>query len=325
MAAPEFVPMKRIPLLLLFFLLVGLPGWTLWSQRRSSSARVISLVGRMPEQGGWSIDAHEVEVGQPVIFRLTSADVMHGLAIGRIDVDAVDVEPGKWSQFEWTPSQPGHYTFYCTRWCGPNHWRMTGTIQVVDWDGSLPTLVKPASPRYLELGQNIDERPVLEDLEGLRPSSVAGAAIGISPSQPWVNPSDLDLTTPEGAFYRLIREPALQELSDEEIWNLLAYLWMENLDQASIQAGGEIYQSFCAACHGPAGGGDGVMADYFTDPPVANFTDLTSMATVNSVILEGKILRGGMGTGMPYWGTILTEEEINAVSDYLWSLLFTAR
>lgn len=26
-------------------------------------------------------------------------------------------------------------------------------------------------------------------------------------------------------------------------------------------------------------------------------------------MLQGKILRGGMGTGMPYWGPIFTEEQ----------------
>ena len=29
-----------------------------------------------------------------------------------------------------TFDKPGIYTFFCTRWCGVNHWRMRGTIEV---------------------------------------------------------------------------------------------------------------------------------------------------------------------------------------------------
>ena len=34
---------------------------------------------------------------------------------------------------------------------------------------------------------------------------------------------------------------------------------------------------------------------------------------------KSKIRRGGMGTGMPYWGSIFTEEELAALVDYLWT------
>jgi mono/diheme cytochrome c family protein len=46
------------------------------------------------------------------------------------------------------------------------------------------------------------------------------------------------------------------------------------------------------------------------------------MLGANSAILQGKLLRGGMGTGMPNWGTIFTEEEIWALVDYLWTFQF---
>ena len=34
------------------------------------------------------------------------------------------------------------------------------------------------------------------------------------------------------------------------------------------------------------------------------------MLGASDAILEGKIMRGGMGTGMPYWGPIFTAEQI---------------
>jgi mono/diheme cytochrome c family protein len=42
----------------------------------------------------------------------------------------------------------------------------------------------------------------------------------------------------------------------------------------------------------------------------ADFTDPKRMLGASPAILEGKILRGGMGTGMPMWGSIFTEEQI---------------
>jgi mono/diheme cytochrome c family protein len=39
-------------------------------------------------------------------------------------------------------------------------------------------------------------------------------------------------------------------------------------------------------------------------------------------LLQGKILRGGMGTGMPMWGSIFTEEQIWDLVAYIYSLHF---
>ena len=53
-----------------------------------------------------------------------------------------------------------------------------------------------------------------------------------------------------------------------------------------------------------------------------DFTDARTMAGGSSQIYYAKIQRGGMGTGMPYWGTIFTEEETWSIVDYLWTFLF---
>jgi mono/diheme cytochrome c family protein len=46
------------------------------------------------------------------------------------------------------------------------------------------------------------------------------------------------------------------------------------------------------------------------------------MPGARAALLAGKILRGGMGTGMPNWGTILTDEAVSALVDYLWTFPF---
>ena len=50
--------------------------------------------------------------------------------------------------------------------------------------------------------------------------------------------------------------------------------------------------------------------------------DAQRMATRRSDVLYAKIRRGGMGTGMPNFGTLFTPEETWALVDYLWRLAF---
>ncbi len=311
--------MKHIPGALLIILLILVPGAVLWGQARDRQPDVINLTARMSEAGGWSQDAIDLRVGEEVTFRLTSADVVHGFAIGRTHGEAIDVLPAVWSEFTWTPAEAGEYTFYCTRWCGPNHWRMTGTLRVYDENGELPDPGPSAPPRYHQYGVDLDKRQILETAGEVTPSAIRGRQLGVTPTESWWHSEEVDLTTPGEAWQRLRRDPATAGLSDMQVWDLLAHLWRADEDQAALRRAGEIFQANCAACHGQAGAGDGVMAPHFSDPGVADFTDLSRMATANSVLLEGKILRGGMGTGMPYWGKILSEEQIDWLVDFLWS------
>ena len=54
----------------------------------------------------------------------------------------------------------------------------------------------------------------------------------------------------------------------------------------------------------------------------ADFTDANRMLAASPALLQGKIVRGGMGTGMPYWGPIFTQEQIWSLVDYLWTFQF---
>ncbi len=54
----------------------------------------------------------------------------------------------------------------------------------------------------------------------------------------------------------------------------------------------------------------------------ADFTDPATMLSASPARLQGKILRGGMGTGMPYWGPIFTEDQTWDLVDYLWAFQF---
>jgi mono/diheme cytochrome c family protein len=49
------------------------------------------------------------------------------------------------------------------------------------------------------------------------------------------------------------------------------------------------------------------------------------MLAGTTALYTAKIRRGGMGTGMPYWGSIFTEEELTALVDYVWTFSLTHR
>ena len=127
---------------------------------------------RIAENGGWGVDTLQAKVGQPLHLKFTSDDVIHGFAVGQMEMQPVDVEPGKVSETSLTFDKPGIYTFFCTRWCGLNHWRMRGTIEV---SGSEPTVPEPASkPLYVKLGLNLDEPHLAGSAPASKPSALRG-------------------------------------------------------------------------------------------------------------------------------------------------------
>jgi mono/diheme cytochrome c family protein len=65
---------------------------------------------------------------------------------------------------------------------------------------------------------------------------------------------------------------------------------------------------------------EGAM-DMVMQNPV-DFTDPKRMLGASPALLQGKILRGGMGTGMPMWGSIFTEEQIWDLIAYIYSFQF---
>jgi mono/diheme cytochrome c family protein len=46
------------------------------------------------------------------------------------------------------------------------------------------------------------------------------------------------------------------------------------------------------------------------------------MLAASDVLLQGKLLRGGMGTGMPEFGSLYSSEELWAMIAYLRTFLF---
>lgn len=290
---------------------------------------VVEIHGMMSEQGGWLPAALTATVGEPLRLRLTSDDVMHGFAIGHIDSAAVDVKPGEMTDAAVTFSRPGKYVFYCTRWCGINHWRMRGTIEVTGGTNHTDSVVVP---RYVVLGLDLDAPHAVEITPQATPSAARAAALAATVPDSLASLDHYREHSPariRSALQMVLGRP---DLADQDYWDLVASIWSRNTPAAVLEQGRRVYSENCAACHGETGAGNGVMAEAlarYADTELgdaakapADFTNATQMLGASPVLLQGKIVRGGMGTGMPYWGPILSDAQIWAVVHYLWTFQF---
>jgi mono/diheme cytochrome c family protein/plastocyanin len=313
------------------------------------SGDVHELHARMPENGGWSIESITAEVGQPIRLRMTSDDVLHSFAIGQSDRAPVDLYPGKWEETTLVFDRPGRYTFYCTRWCGRNHWRMRGTILVTG--GNTETVdqaEEQEKPLYLQLDLNLDASHDAEIVPEREPSAEWGKALEERLPAYALDRDTYLKYSPESVWKRLRTEPKLADLDDSALWDAVAWIWDRQTPPEKLAKAAERYATNCAACHGETGKGDGVMVEGLPrfDPAAVHkeghpatsesqengqmaesemglsapgdFTDPHLLLGASPALLEGKILRGGMGTGMPYWGPIFTENEIDALITYLY-------
>jgi cytochrome c len=133
--------------------------------------------------------------------------------------------------------------------------------------------------------------------------------------------STLRARRPSDQFRVLRNDESLGRLSDSDLWDVIAYLWFAATTPQALRTGEALYAKNCVGCHGEAGDGQGPGSPYL-EHAATDFTAPETMAGGTSQIYFAKIRRGGMGTGMPYWGTIFTEEETWSIVDYLWTFLF---
>ncbi|CAG0937677.1 Cytochrome c oxidase subunit 2 [Thermoflexales bacterium] len=317
---------ERFALLFVIVLVIGVP---LVAVLARSTSDTIEMHAQMADNGGWTPSNLTTQVGQPLHLRLTSDDVVHGFAVGQSIIPPVDVLPGQWTTTTLVFDQPGKYTFYCTRWCGPNHWRMRGTIEVT---GTTSETITTTPPLYVTLNLDLDAPHPSEVVPDEKPSAIRGAALSVKRDRA----AELDRTqSPAQLWQALKAAPETAALTDQQIWDLIAWTYRSRTTPERLAEGRQLYQQNCAACHGETGQGDGVIAPSLMKTPMPgmtmtghetvapiNFMDAKNMLGASDAILEGKIIRGGMGTGMPYWGPIFTPAQIQALIDYLWTFQF---
>ena len=82
-------------------------------------------------------------------------------------------------------------------------------------------------------------------------------------------------------------------------------------------AGAELFQIYCASCHGETGLGDGI-AGASLEPAPSNLAEL--QASVGDDYLFWRIRTGKSGTAMVGWKGILTDEQIWQVVAFIRTL-----
>lgn len=75
---------------------------------------------RYPEQGVTTATQLVVPVGQPIIFSITSVDVIHSFWVPRLG-GKIDANPGQVNTYSFKTQEPGEYHGQCAEFCGIGH------------------------------------------------------------------------------------------------------------------------------------------------------------------------------------------------------------
>ncbi len=91
-------------------------------------------------------------------------------------------------------------------------------------------------------------------------------------------------------------------------------------EKGDAAKGKETFQTYCAACHGAEGKGDGVAAQAL-DPKPRNLSDAAIVSALTDEHLDKVISEGGAAVGlspmMAAWGGTLSEQDIWNVIAYI--------
>ncbi len=338
--------MKRefFALTLVLFILIAFPAslfaYQAWRTVPSGpDARVLALVGNSPNNGGWQPDTLRVNLGERVRLRVSSTDVVHGFEIPALGIKVDEILPGHVEEIEFTATQAGRFPFACTRWCSADHWRMRGVLEVVD--PAHPNLVASFSPPlFQQLKVDIDAPHVAPQVPAQRPSAARALVLDLLLPSDFTERDNWRTHSPSDELAALRLNPAFAAYGDQELWDALALAYERTVGDEAIARGQALFARDCAACHGQTGKGNGpagrnlpgltaMHPDAATHSNVrrgpADFTDASQMLGASDVLLQGKVLRGGMGTGMPEWGSLYSDQELWDVVSYIRSFVFEYR
>lgn len=114
--------------------LADLPYSTSYARPDASGEQALVIEAK-GYQWHWELSSNRVAVGQPVEFRVTSADINHGFAIYDTDMHLVaqtQAMPGYTNTLKYTFSKKGVYKILCLEYCGVAHHNMITELKVGD-------------------------------------------------------------------------------------------------------------------------------------------------------------------------------------------------
>jgi cytochrome c oxidase subunit 2 len=109
-------------------LTVGVIGSYVAARAAEPPAKVIKIVAKRFDYTPGQL---VLKKGEPVIFELTTRDVLMGFNLPDFNLRA-DMVPEKVTRVRFVPDRTGTFTFLCDVFCGEGHERMQGTLTVID-------------------------------------------------------------------------------------------------------------------------------------------------------------------------------------------------
>lgn len=126
--------------------LIAAKGWSLWNIQRTvpANAMEVKVTGNQWffefDYGNGITDSDlVVPVGQPVVLRMTSNDVIHSFGLTEYRLKE-DVMPGRITHIWFYPDKPLETTVVCVEFCGDAHSQMNSKVSAVaraDYDAWL--------------------------------------------------------------------------------------------------------------------------------------------------------------------------------------------
>jgi cytochrome c oxidase subunit 2 len=187
-------------------------------------------------QGRSEINELHVPLGQPIVLRMISEDVIHSFFLPAFRVK-MDVLPNRYTSLWFKATQPGTYHLFCAEYCGTEHADMRGHVVVMqpaeyaDWlaGGDDQPPVTAGEALFTRLGcdtchfQGGQPRgPSLAKLFGEQVRLSDGTVV--TADEAYVRESILNPAAKVVAGYQSIMPTFEGRLSEEQIFHLIEYI-----------------------------------------------------------------------------------------------------
>ncbi|MGQ0684266.1 cytochrome c oxidase subunit II [Bradyrhizobium sp.] len=136
--------------------LLSAKGWSLWNIQRTvpqnaMEVKVTAYQWYFEFDYGNGVTATDlvVPVGQPVVMRMTSNDVIHSFGLNEYRLKE-DIVPGRITRLWFLPDKPRETDLICVEFCGNSHSEMTSKVKAVakaDFDAWMAKNLKKAEDR----------------------------------------------------------------------------------------------------------------------------------------------------------------------------------
>jgi cytochrome c oxidase subunit II len=207
--------------------------------RPPDDALVINVVGKQwmwklqHPDGKREINELHVPRGRPIRLTMASQDVLHSFYIPAFRVKQ-DVVPGRYSVTWFEPTRTGVYHLFCAEYCGTQHSGMIGRVVVMDpdeyqdWLTGTPSDLSPADAGALLFAQqgcitcHGVQAPSLAGVFGSQVRLSDGRTV--TADEEYIRESILNSTDKIVEGYPPIMPSYRQQLSEEQVMNLIAYI-----------------------------------------------------------------------------------------------------